>query len=263
MDYKNPEHFLFLKEIILEAGELAIQTRKKELYTKYKQDRTPVTNADILISDFIYKKLKQLSPAIPVVSEEFPYKDLVQGRYEHVFWLVDPIDGTESFILNKENFTINIALIINSQPRLGFIYKPISKELYYTDHNRKICFEKNRQIQEGFCQINTKDRFVAVLGSKNFNQETIQYLKEYRIDDVEIIPSSIKLCFIAIGVADVYPKFGDTMQWDIAAGHALINASGGKIFNLSNDEIFYQVSDFHNSYLIAMSYQFFKKFYDK
>ena len=188
-----------LKDIIIEAGKISISLRDEGLIVKRKKDSSPVTNADIEISNFIYSELTKLDQVIPIICEEQPLKDVL-GK--EMIWLVDPIDGTRSYIKNMDSFTVNIALIHNQIPIIGLIYQPTSRKLYFT-----------------------------VVSSRNFNYKTEKYIQENGFSEIISIPSSIKLCMVAEGSADVYPKFGSTMEWDTAAGHALIRAAGGAVID--------------------------------
>ena len=238
-----------LKEIIIEAGQISIDLRNKGLITEQKKDNSPVTNADIAVSNFIYSKLTILDKNIPIICEEQPLKNISN---ESMIWLVDPIDGTKSYIKDMDSFTVNIALIHNQFPVIGLIYQPTSRKLYFTNHKKKLCIEKNGKPLEVEQKAN-KD-YIAVVSSRNFNLKTEEYIQEHNFSEVISIPSSIKLCMVAEGSVDVYPKFGPTMQWDIAAGHALILASGGNVIdNTTGKTLLYTKNNFQNHDFIASS----------
>lgn len=249
-----------LKEIILQAGEMSLNIRHLGLVIEKKIDNSPVTNADLKISDFIYKELTKLNKDIPVICEEQSSKQLGD---KNTFWLVDPIDGTKSYIKNMDSFTVNIALIKNGHPVIGLIYIPALRKLYFTDHQGKLCIE-----QDGIkIKPNQKDKdrkdFVAVVSSNHFNTKTEEFILKYNFSKVISIPSSIKLCMIAENSCDMYPKFGQTMEWDIAAGHALINASGGMIVESSNNKILsYNKTNFANPHFLAMNKRCFTKYFN-
>lgn len=238
-----------LKETIIQAGEIAVNLREKGLTIERKKDYSPVTNADIQVSDFIYKKLTKLDPNIPVICEERPLKNILK---DSMFWLVDPIDGTKSYIRNMDSFTVNIALISNQVPKVGLIYQPALKKLYFTDDEGNFCAEQNghkvREIKR------EDDSFIAVVSSRNFNEKTENYIRNNPFSEIIAVPSSIKLCMVAEGSADIYPKFGPTMEWDIAAGHALVNAAGGIIIDqTSNQSLLYGKTGFKNSEFLAFN----------
>jgi len=236
-----------LKEIIINAGQISIDLRNKGLIIEQKNDSSPVTNADIAVSNFIYQKLTELDNNIPIICEEKPLKDISN---KEMIWLVDPIDGTKSYIKNMDSFTVNIALIYNQIPIIGLIYQPTTKKLYFTNHDKKLCIEKNAKTIE--VEQKTNSDYIVVVSSRNFNFKTEQYIQEREFSEIISIPSSIKLCMVAEGSVDVYPKFGPTMEWDIAAGHALILATGGNVIdNDTGQQLLYTKKNFKNSDFIA------------
>ncbi len=242
-----------LKNIIIEAGKISISLRNEGLIVKRKKDSSPVTNADIEISNFIYSELTKLDQAIPIICEEQPLKDVSD---EEMIWLVDPIDGTRSYINDMDSFTVNIALIRNQIPIIGLIYQPTSRKLYFTNHKQELCLEKNGNIVE---ILKREDKnFIAVVSSRNFNYKTEKYIQDKGFSEVISMPSSIKLCMIAEGSADVYPKFGSTMEWDIAAGHALIRAAGGTVIdnNTGKTLLYNTKNNFKNPDFIALNQKY-------
>jgi 3'(2'), 5'-bisphosphate nucleotidase len=242
-----------LKKLIIKAGDIALIRRNSGLVISYKKDNSPVTNADIEISDFIYKGLKNLTPDIPIICEE---REATHIDSE-MFWLVDPIDGTRSYIKNEDSYTINIALIQNHLPIIGLIYQPSIAKLYYTDENANLRIEQNsiEEVSESL----VKNYYSAVVSSHLANSATKEFLEKYLITEIISIPSSIKLCLVAEGKADIYPRFGTTMEWDIAAGHALIKASGGNIVDLDGNELIYKKKNFQNPYFHAYSSYWLEK----
>lgn len=244
-----------LKNIIIEAGEISINLRNKGLRVEHKKDNSPVTNADLKISDFIYSKLTKLDKTIDIICEEQPLKDISS---KEMIWLVDPIDGTRSYIKGMDSFTVNIALIHNQTPVIGLIYQPVSKKLYFTTHEGKFCLEKNGKILK--IKKRKDENYIAVVSSRKFNHKTQKYIQTNNFSEVITIPSSIKLCMIAEGSVDVYPKFGPTMEWDIAAGHALIKAAGGILIDQNTGKpLLYAKSDFKNPDFIAWSKRYIAK----
>lgn len=236
-----------LKNLIIEAGEIALLKRELGLRVSYKEDNSPVTNGDIEVSEFIYKNLVRLTPDIAIICEEREIITLT----ENSFWLIDPIDGTKSYIKGDDTYTINIGLIENGTPTIGLIYQPSMHRLYYTDHNNSLRIEQNG-IEEKLDTL-PKNYCNAVLSSHSSNIDTKNFLAKHLITEVVSIPSSIKLCLVAAGECDIYPKFGPTMEWDIAAGHALIRANGGNIVDLDGKELTYKKDDYKNPSFYAYS----------
>lgn len=249
-DFRNLDSLVSsIKTLIIEAGIRALLRRQEGLRVYCKDDNSPVTNADLEISTLIYNHLKALTPNLSVVCEEresvFPFVD-------DVFWLVDPIDGTRSYIQDGDTFTVNIALIKNNIAVLGFIYQPSVQKLYYTDYDNSLKIEQNGVVISAD-NVSKEDRYDAVVGSRYSDQNTKDFLTKHSITKIVSIPSSVKLCLIAEGKADVYPMFGTTMEWDIAAGHALIKAGGGNVVDLLGNELFYNKVGFQNSHFYAYS----------
>lgn len=237
-----------LKNIIYEAGNIALKERQKGLIINRKSDNSPVSNADIKISQFIKTKIAALGLDYPLICEE--QEERITGDSQY-FWLIDPIDGTRSYIKNEDSFTVNIALIKDNKAFLGLILQPTAKKLYYTDASSNLIIEENGIIKQPNLLLRNDDSLIAIVSSHHFNRMTEKFINQHNFSKIISIPSSIKLCFIAEGVGDIYPKFGPSMEWDIAAGHALIKAAGGNIEDLSGDELIYGKYDFKNSHFHA------------
>lgn len=242
----NQDLVIAIKKLIIEAGQIALDARKNGIEVTWKEDNSPVTNADKDISQYIYEALSDLEPSIPIICEERPFVAIDKNSK---FWLIDPIDGTRSFISNNDSFTVNIALIDNQEAVYGFVYQPATETLYFTDANKEFCLEQSGVRIEN--KLHEQNGFVAVISSNNLNISTSNYLKENDFSEIIAIPSSLKLCLVAEGAGDVYPKFGTTMEWDIAAGHALIKAAGGDIHLLGGESMLYAKDEFLNPHFIA------------
>jgi 3'(2'), 5'-bisphosphate nucleotidase len=229
-----------LKTLIIDAGKIAVDRKRGALIVEHKDDCSPVTNADKEIDALICDALRSLTPDIGIISEEGDDNTRSQApaHNDDRFWLIDPIDGTKSYIKGEDTYTINIGLIENNKPTIGFIYQPDKEKLYYTDSDGKL------KIEEGGQEIippihSQSDPYIAVIGTHSINKDAESVLNELAITQIHAVPSSLKLCYIAEGVADIYPNLSPKMQWDVAAGHALILASGGKIFNIAGKELTY------------------------
>lgn len=242
----------YIKETMYEAGELSLFLRKKGIDIYKKPDNSPVSNSDIAISDYIYSRLSDVDFKAKIICEEkINLEKEINLNDDEFFWLVDPIDGTRSYIREEGSFTVNIALIQNKKPRLGFILQPTENTLYYTDENNLFQVERNKVISEMQGPSLKDDEYIAIVSSNHFNSKTKNYIENHNFAKIISIASSIKLCLVADGVADVFPKFGPTMEWDIAAGHALINASGGMIKDFNGEEITYAKQGFKNPDFLA------------
>lgn len=236
-----------------------------------KSDDSPLTKADIASNKEIQKLL--IKTSIPILSEEEKEIDFQIRKSWPLMWIVDPLDGTKEFIKKNGEFTVNIALIENNRPKMGVIYTPVVDELFFSipekgsykmdNAKEKLSDESislNRiiELSNKLPLSNKKGRFVAVGSKSHMTKETEDYLSVYRdkYDSIEILSkgSSLKLCLIAEGKADIYPRFAPTMEWDIAAGHAIIKGANGVIINAdTKEELNYNKENLLNPWFIAAS----------
>jgi 3'(2'), 5'-bisphosphate nucleotidase len=241
-----------LKLTFYQAGELSIQLRKKGLNKKIKSDNTPVSNGDIEVNKIVTKKIKELTPDLPIVSEET--SDNKSNLNLNTFWLVDPIDGTYDYINNLEEFTINAGLIVNKEPAAGIIYAPVKKRLFYS-----------YGINHAFEDINGNP--TKLDSTKNFDENQIKFVSysnklkpeienlhnKLNVKTFTKMKSSLKFCVIAAGEYDGYVAEPRACEWDIAAGHAILVHAGGSVKDFENNKILYGKKDFKNPSLILKS----------
>lgn len=231
-------------KIAKQAGEIVLKFyNQQNSNVKFKVNKSPVTEADLASNHFIVQSLNKIFPLIPIISEENEEHPVVS---EESFWLVDPLDATQSFIDRDGEFTINIGLIINSKPIIGVVYAALSKELYYTDG--KIAYkqlDENKPNIISSRQIPETGAIILTSARSNNNDKFTQYMKDKKIDKILPMSSSIKTCIIAEGKADLYPRFGLTMEWDTAAAHAILKAAGGDIKDLSGNSLTYGHANLH------------------
>ncbi len=241
-----------LIDTFLSAGKISINLRKIGLTKKIKSDNTPVSNGDIEVNNIISKKLKTLTPSIPIISEETSDNKLNKNLKD--FWLVDPIDGTYDYINNLDEFTINAGLILNKKPVAGLIYAPAKERMFYS-----------YGIGEAYELSNGKE--VRLNGSKNFDKDKIKFVSysnkikpeiqkifdKLNVKEYTKMKSSLKFCVIAAGEFDGYVAEPRACEWDIAAGHAILKHSGGSITDFENNEILYGKKDFKNPSIILKS----------
>jgi 3'(2'), 5'-bisphosphate nucleotidase len=248
--------------IALDAGAIIMKHYKTGLNVEIKGDNSPVTVADQQADGFISAALRQLTPNIPVISEEGDYENM---PHTSTYWLVDPLDGTRSFIKGEDEFTVNIGLVVNNRAHMGVIFAPALDKLYYTWTNGLAY----KHLTKGFenCEVSgTPQKItvskqsadgVRVIASKNHrNQETEDYIKTLKVKEFIGASSSYKFCLIAEGQADIYPRFGNTMQWDTCAGQAILEAAGGKVKTTDGGEFLYKFNhldteSLRNSHFIA------------
>ena len=233
----------------LEAGNISLELRKKGLKKEIKKDNTPVTNGDIEVNNLITSKIKKITPDIPIVSEESSTNKLNENL--KTFWLIDPIDGTNDYINDKDEFTINAGLIINNTPEVGLIYAPAKKRLFYTFNEGK-CFEltNNKEKKLNFKKITKQGEIKAVSYSNKLKPIIEDWHKKFKVTEHVKMKSSLKFCVIATGEYDLYVAEPRACEWDIAAGHAILKNAGGIITDFENKKILYGKKDFKNPSLI-------------
>lgn len=193
---------------------------------KLKADSSPVTAADLASHTLITERLRKIS-AHPVLSEEDPV-DYEERRHWSHFWLVDPLDGTKDFIKRTGDFTVNIALIAAGEPVLGVIAIPPQKVVYFAEKGGgayKRSAEGEVSIRAALGQTTLR----CAVSRFHSSQETVQFCERNKITQTRSYGSALKICKVAEGEVDVYPRFAPTMEWDVAAGHCIVNEGGGKI----------------------------------
>ena len=241
-----------LIETFLSAGELSIDLREKGLKKEIKSDNTPVSNGDLEVNKYITKKISEITPDIPIISEET--SDNKDNAELKNFWLVDPIDGTYDYINNLEEFTINAGLIINNRPAAGLIYAPAKKRMFYSygDGN---AFEltNNKTINLSVKSIQNNRPITFISYSNKIKPEIQKIYQDIGVVDNVKMKSSLKFCVVAAGEYDGYVAEPRAYEWDIAAGHAIVVSSGGTITDFNGNEILYGKEDLKNPSLILKS----------
>jgi 3'(2'), 5'-bisphosphate nucleotidase len=239
--------------IAKQAGKKILKIYEKGFSVEYKDDRSPLTEADKASNNLIVNKLTGLYPNIPILSEEsknIPFEKRKNWKY---FWLIDPLDGTKEFIKKNGEFTVNIALIHSNRPILGVVYVPVKDILYYADKNGSFKQEKNNNPEKLKPKENNRDKLIVAASRSHFNKETKEYIeslgKEYELISAG---SALKLCLVAEGKADIYPRLGPTMEWDTAAAHSIVKFAGKKVINYeANEELTYNKENLLNPWFIV------------
>ena len=264
----HPEALMnILRRIALQAGELTLKYFDEGGYhgADAKADGSPVTLADQEAEIYIEAELLKILPEIPMIGEESVADgrktDLSDQRY---FWLVDPLDGTKSFIKGEDSYTVNIALIRDHKPFIGVVYAPASGQLYAGYHDpdtgaaKAIRWSEETGREKDISVRPPPESGLVVATSKNHGDpgKLDDFLRDYKVQKHLALGSSLKMCFIAIGKADIYPRFGPTCEWDTAAAHAVLNAAGGMITDVKGDELHYGGRDpgFLNPEFIASGF---------
>jgi 3'(2'), 5'-bisphosphate nucleotidase len=236
----------------LQAGEISINLRKDGLSKRIKSDNTPVSNGDLEVNKIITKRLNELTPEIPIVSEETSENKSIDNLED--FWLVDPIDGTYDYINNRDEFTINAGLILDKKPAAGLIYAPAKKRMFYSYGEDK-AFEliNKKEVKLGSSKNFDKNKIKFVSYSEKIKPEINEIYKILGVKRHTKMKSSLKFCVIATGEYDGYVAEPRACEWDIAAGHAILKHSGGSVTDFNNKEILYGKKEFKNPSLILKS----------
>lgn len=249
-----------LKMIAERAGKviLAYYAEGEEVVVTEKADTSPVTEADEAAEEFIIEALAKLTPDIPVVAEEQvaagQVPDVAGGR----FWLVDPLDGTKEFLNRNGEFTVNIALVDQGTPIAGVVHAPALAMTWTgtcgSNGEKRAVFSNTDQPPMDIRVREIPEDGAVVVASRRHGsgEEMDRFLADYTVKEMVNAGSSLKFCLVATGRADLYPRFGRTMEWDTAAGHAVLLAAGGEVKTLDGKPLAYGKAGFENPYFYAV-----------
>ena len=272
------------------AGEAILEVYHGEIDVSYKEDDSPLTLADKRAHSAIADHLSSDSTrSIPILSEEGKHTPYEERQGWEYYWLVDPLDGTKEFVKRSDEFTVNIALIKKNRPVLGVVFLPAIGSLYFAAEglgSYKLedvgaigqlvagageFFEEERplkQLIEAAIRLPVQQSFnkstdqLNLVGSRSHGTEALSEFVEkvkqqYRKVDFVPAGSALKLCLVAEGSADIYPRFGPTMEWDTAAGHCVVEQSGGKVVDMKKKApLDYNKRDLHNPYFVCIAKHF-------
>ena len=244
----NQTQVQFLKSLSYDAGASIMNIYNDPAFNnqfEIKEDNSPLTSADKSSNDIISKGLKLMFPEIPIISEEGINIPFEERNSWTTFWLVDPLDGTKEFIKRNGEFTVNIALIDNGIPIVGFIYVPVFDELYYSFSGKSFKITSDK-IETEINSSKKRQDLIAIGSRTHSSMEDELFLSNYSIKEFKSAGSSLKFCKIAEGAADIYYRSGPTMEWDTAAGHAIVLGAGGTVENLT-----YNKPDLKNGYFVC------------
>ena len=232
--------------IIREAGGLVMRIYATDFHVEIKDDASPVTLADQCAEKVIFEGLRKLTPGIPIVGEEAASAGDIPD-VSNRFWLVDPIDGTKEFVSRNGEFTVNIALIDHGVPVLGMVLAPALARLFGGAAGLGAWVEEGG-VRQPIAVRAVPAEGLTVVGSRHHGDTAAvtALLAGRRIAAHRTVGSSLKLCLVAEGAADVYPRFGRTMEWDTAAGDAVLRAAGGSLLTLDGRVLGYGKSGFEN-----------------
>ena len=247
------------RKLAIEAGGKIMEIYGRDDFeVKSKSDDSPVTIADETADAHIFAGLRAAFPDAAIVTEEQSDTHSFKGN---TFFIVDPLDGTKEFVHRRGDFTVNIALVEEGMPTLGVVYAPAKQRLFITDENGKSFEELGDHDPDTVGEmkpmaVSTPDEsaLIVVASKSHLTQETKDYIAKYNVADSASAGSSLKFCLVATGEADIYPRVGRTMEWDTAAGQAVLQGAGGEVVRYDNHQpLTYGKPIFENPYFIAFA----------
>jgi len=240
-----------VESIALRAGRVVMDVYAGDFDTRRKGDASPVTVADERAEALITAELRKLTPGVPIVAEEAVSAGHVPQVSDR-FWLVDPLDGTREFVQRNGEFTVNIALIEHGEPTLGVVLAPALDTLYAGAVGGPAYVRDGRGQRPLRCRPVPSDGLTVVASASHGDPAALdEYLRGHRVAARKSMGSSLKLCLVAAGEADLYPRLGRTMEWDIAAGHGVLRAAGGCVTDLDGKPLRYGKAGFENPHFVA------------
>lgn len=248
-----------MRRLSLEAGDKIMEIyNSPDFDVRSKSDSSPVTAADEAADALISAGLRAAFPDVALVTEEQSASHSVQAT---TFLIVDPLDGTKEFIKRRGDFTVNIAYVVDGEPVRGVVYAPAKERLFYTDASGQSVEEFGPFAKDVVGEVepievsHPDNNALMVVASKSHrDQATDDYIDLYLVKDMKSAGSSLKFCLVATGEADIYPRLGRTMEWDTAAGHAVLNGAGGHVVRFDDHSpLVYGKDKFANPFFIAFA----------
>ncbi|MFX0543595.1 3'(2'),5'-bisphosphate nucleotidase CysQ [Roseovarius sp. S4756] len=248
-----------MRRLALEAGDAIMQIYGQDDFdVKSKSDDSPVTAADEAADALISAGLRAAFPDVTLVTEE---QSASHSARADTFLIVDPLDGTKEFIHRRGDFTVNIALVENGTPTRGVVYAPAKGRMFYTQADGTSVEETGPQDKDTVGKLTPiqvskpdNDALMVVASKSHRDQATDDYISKYKVKDMKSAGSSLKFCLVATGEADLYPRVGRTMEWDTAAGHAVLSGAGGRVVRFDDHApLTYGKEGYANPFFIAYS----------
>ncbi len=244
-------------DIASEAGKVIMTIYSPTLKVDAKKDSSPVTEADAAAERVILESLKQVMPDVPVVAEE-SFEATANGAAPERFILVDPLDGTREFITGSHEFTVNIALVEQGRPVVGCVYAPALNQMYVAGADARRAdvrpgdaLPRREAMQKLVTEAYPSDGLRAMASRSHLDPETEALLKKLQVGTFKSAGSSLKFCWIAQGDGDIYPRLAPTMEWDTAAGHAVLTAAGGCVIGRDGSPFRYGKVGYRNDGFVA------------
>ena len=241
-----------LAEVARHAGAEILKIYDSDFTTYRKADRSPVTDADLAAEAVILPALRRLAPDILIISEEDSHASGLPTQAPDRFWLVDPLDGTKEFVARNGEFTVNIALVEHGRPVLGIVHVPVLGQTYRSYGDVAESATDGSSFKPIRARVTPAEGATLIISRSHADKEMVKVeeLGE-RVAGTIVAGSSVKFCRIAEGVADLYPRLGPTMEWDTAAGHAVLEAAGGSVRTLEGETLRYGKVGFRNPHFVA------------
>ena len=240
-----------LMDIVRRAGDEILKVYDSDFAVQTKQDHSPLTEADLAAHAVIADGLQRLAPDIPIISEESALPDFSERGLWSRYWLVDPLDGTKEFINRNGDFTVNIGLIQSGIPILGVVSTPVDN-CVWAGSLADGALQIKDSVQQKIGVRKANQQKITVVASRSHRSPELEtFISELKVEQSISRGSSLKFCLIAEGKADIYPRTGPTMEWDTAAGHAVLIAAGGKMTGFDGTQFQYAKPDFLNDWFIA------------
>ena len=238
-----------LLDTFLEAGNIAKKISSRGVKITIKADKSPVTDGDLAVDKVLRNKISNLTPDIPIISEETVNLEIKNKNKN--FWLIDPIDGTKEYIKKRDEYTLNAALIGGLNPILGIVYAPEKNRLFFSYGKNcafEICNGKKTILN---CKKLKTDKVIGLVHSDKIPNEVLDIYKKNNVSEKIKMSSSLKFCVLAAGEADIYAAKARAFEWDIAAGHAILEHAGGIIVTLDEKKFLYGKDNYKNLSIIA------------
>ncbi len=238
-----------LLDTFLKAGNLAKEISNRGVKITIKSDKSPVTDGDLAVDKLLRDKIKKLTPSIPIISEETVNFDIKNEN--NTFWLIDPIDGTRDYIKKRDEYTLNASLIVDLKPTIGIINAPAKNRLFFS-YGKNLAFEINNDKKIALnCKKKNTNEIIGLENSGTTPIEILDIYKKYKVSKTVKMSSSLKFCVLASGEADIYAAKARAFEWDIAAGHTILEHSGGSVTTHDEKKFLYGKDNYKNLPIIA------------
>ena len=238
-----------LIDTFLKAGKIAKEISQRGVKITIKPDKSPVTDGDLTVDELLRVKIRSLTPNIPIISEETV--DLNIKNEDTTFWLIDPIDGTRDYIKKRNEYTLNAGLIVDLKPAVGIVYAPAKDRLFFS-YGKDLAFEISNGKKVALnCKKKNTSKIIGLENSGTTPNEVLDIYKKYKVSQTLRMSSSLKFCVLASGEADIYAAKARAFEWDIAAGHAILEHAGGSITTHEEKKFLYGKDDYKNLSIIA------------